>query len=167
MGDAMKRVLQRLREQLGSVLARCAAMREDSGQALIEAALGMSVCVTLLLGAAELGRVSYAAIEVANAAHAGVAYGCLSHTDASDNSGMQLAATQEAPDVSGISATASHFCKCSDGTASTCAVSDCSLSRIVEYVQVTTSATYDPKIYVPGMPHSYALNGNAVMRVVQ
>ncbi len=167
MGDAMKPLLQRIREQLGGVLARCAATRGDSGQALVEAALGMTVCVTLLLGAAELGRVSYAAIEVANAAHAGVAYGCLSHTDAADNTGMQLAATQEAPDVSGISATASHFCKCSDGTASTCAVADCSLSRIIEYVQVTTTASYDPKIYVPGMPHSYTVTGNAIMRVVQ
>jgi Flp pilus assembly protein TadG len=167
MRDAMKIMSQSFRKRLEGVLARCTATREDSGQALVEAALGMSVCVALLLGAAELGRVSYAAIEVANAAHAGVAYGCLSHTDASDNSGMQLAATQEAPDVSGIQATASHFCKCSDGTASTCATTDCSTSRIVEYVQVTTNATYDPKIYVPGLPKSYALNGNAVMRVVQ
>jgi hypothetical protein len=167
MRDAMKAGAQRFRERLGGVIAGCMRLRENSGQALVEAALGMTVCVTILIGASEFGRLAYASIEVANAAHAGVAYGSLSHTDAADNAGMQLAATQEAPDVSGISATASHFCKCSDGTASTCAVTDCSLTRIIEYVQVTTTATYDPKIYVPGLPRSYTLNGNAVMRVVQ
>jgi Flp pilus assembly protein TadG len=167
MGDAMRAISQSFRERLEGVLARCTAAREDSGQALFEAALGMTVCVTLLLGAAEFGRLSYASIEVANAAHAGVAYGAQSHTDASDNSGMRTAATQEAPDVSGMSASASHFCKCSDGTASTCAVSDCSTSRIIEYVKVTTTASFDPKIYVPGLPKSYTLNGSAIMRVVQ
>jgi hypothetical protein len=167
MKDAMKAIAQKVRELLGGAIAGRMFSRENSGQALVEAAIGMSVCVTILIGASEFGRMAYASIEVANAAHAGVAYGSLSHTDAADNAGMQLAATQEAPDVSGISATASHFCKCSDGTASTCAVTDCSLTRIIEYVQVQTTATYDPKIYVPGLARSYTLHGNAIMRVVQ
>jgi hypothetical protein len=167
MRDAMKAIAQRFRERLAGVIAGRICTREDSGQALVEAALGLTVCVTILIGASEFGRMAYASIEVANAAHAGVAYGSLSHTDATDNAGMQLAATQEAPDVSGVSATASHFCKCSDGTASTCAVADCSTTRIIEYVQVRTTATFDPKIYLPGLPKSYTLNGNAIMRVVQ
>jgi Flp pilus assembly protein TadG len=127
----------------------------------------MSVCITLLLGAAELGRLAYASIEVSNAAHAGVQYGAQSHTDAADNAGMRTAATLDAPDVPGISATASHFCKCSNGTTSNCLVTDCSTSRIIEYVQVTTTATVDPKIYVPGLPRSYTVNGNAIMQVMQ
>jgi Flp pilus assembly protein TadG len=163
----MKSISQSFRERMISVLSHCASMRDDSGQALIETAVSLTVCVTILLGAAEFGRIAYASIEVANAAHAGVSYGAESHASASDYSGMRTAATQEAPDVSGMSATASHFCKCSDGTASTCNVTDCSLSRIIVYVKVTTTATVDPKIYVPGLPKSYTVNGSAIMRVVQ
>lgn len=167
MRDAMKTMLRNPMRRLGGLLARRRFAESESGQALLEAAVGMTVCVTLLLGASEFGRLAYASIEVANAAHAGVQYGAQSHTDAADNAGMQLAATQDAPDVSGISATASHFCKCSDGTASTCAVADCSTSRIVEYVQVSTTASVDPKIYVPGLPKSYTVTGNAIMQVMQ
>src|ERR1035441_3228611 len=104
MRDAMKAIAQRFRERLAGVIAGRICTREDSGQALVEAALGLTVCVTILIGASEFGRMAYASIEVANAAHAGVAYGSLSHTDATDTAGMQLAATQEAPDVSGVSA---------------------------------------------------------------
>ena len=155
------------RNRLAWMRARIMATRDDSGAALIELAFGLTICTTLLLGAAEFGRLAYASIEVTDAAHTGAAYGALSHTSASDNSGMQLAATKDAPDVSGISATASHSCVCSNGSASTCSATDCSSSRIIESVTVTTTATFDPKIYVPGLPKSYTLNGKAVMRVLQ
>ena len=143
------------------------ALRDESGQALIELALGITVCLTIILGAAEFGHLSYSAIEVTNAAHAGAEYGSQSRTYAADIPNITTAATQEAPDVPGLTATASYFCLCSDGTASTCAVTDCSLSRIVTYVQVNTSATVDPKIYVPGLPKTYTVTGKAVMRVAQ
>ena len=167
----MKRTMKTLSTYFGkwqvSESASCKAMRGESGQALIEAALGLTVCVTLLLGASEFGRLAYASIEVADAAHSGAVYGAQTHTSASDNAGMRLAATQNAPDVPGISATASHSCICSDGSASTCGAGDCSASRILEWVLVTTSASVDPKIYVPGLPRSYTLTGSATMRVVQ
>lgn len=143
------------------------AMRGDSGDAMVELAFGLTICTTLLLGASEFGRLAYAAIEVTDAAHSGAAYGALSHTNASDNANMQLAAKDDAPDVSGMTASSAHSCVCSDGTASTCLATDCSTTRIIESVTVTTTATFDPKIYVPGLPKSYTLNGKAVMRVLQ
>jgi Flp pilus assembly protein TadG len=139
----------------------------EEGSALIELAVGLTICTTLILGAAEFGRLAYAGIEVSNAARAGAQYGSQSRTLAADLTNITTAATQDAPDVSGISATASYFCQCSNGGASTCAVTDCSTSRIVEYVQVNTSAAVSPGIYVPGLPRSYTLTGKAVMRVVQ
>ncbi len=141
--------------------------RNESGQSMVEVALGVSLCTVLMLGAAEFGRLTYAGIEIADAARSGVEYGSQSHATAVDLANMQIAASNSAPNVSNISTTASHFCKCADGTSSTCATTDCSGSRIIEYVQVNTSASVDPLIYVPGLPHSYSIKGLAVMRVVQ
>ena len=144
-----------------------AGITGDSGGALVELALAISLVSTLLLGAAEFGRLAYASIEVTNAAHAGAHYGAQSHTTAADNAGMKTAATQDAANVSGMTATATHTCACADGTASTCQAADCAASRILVYVQVNTSATVDPLIYVPGLPKTYTVKGKAVMKVVQ
>lgn len=153
-----------------SVACKCWAssvLREDSGSTLVELALGCMLCMTLALGAGEFGRLAYAAIEISNAAHAGAQYGSQTHTTASDATGMQKAALNDGTDVVGLSAQASHFCSCSDGSASTCKAGDCSTSRLIEYVQVNTSGAVDPKIYVPGLPKTYTITGTAVMRVVQ
>lgn len=149
------------------MLARLRNLRGESGNAMVELALSVSLAITLLVGAAEFGTLAYSAIEVSNAAHAGAAYGAQSHITADDVSGMKTAATNDAPDVSGISATAARSCKCSNGGASTCAVTDCSGSRIVEYVTVNTTATVSPKFALPLLPKSYTMTGKAVLRVVQ
>jgi len=154
-------------EQRLSLWARVAAIRDETGSALVEVAIGVTICITMVLGAAELGRVAYAGIEVSDAARAGVQYGAQSRTNAADLANVTAAATQDAPDVKGMTATASYFCVCSNGNSSTCAVTDCSTSRIIEYVQVNTTATVDPQIYIPGLPKSYKLTGKAVMRVEQ
>lgn len=146
---------------------RRAFPRANSGQALVELAVTMPILVILLLGAAEFGRLAYAAIETSNAARAGVQYGAQNHVTASDFGGMQVAALDDGPNVPGLTATAVHFCGCADGTPSTCATGDCAGSRMLEYVQVNTSTTFDPLIYCPGLPTTYTLNGQAVMRVWQ
>lgn len=163
----MKNVIKTVSAWPVSVRTRRAAIGDDSGQALVELAVGLTICITLILGAAEFGRLAYASIEVSNAAHAGAAYGAQTHTSASDTSGMRTAATQDGPNVTGLSATASHFCFCSNGSASTCAATDCASSRIIEYVQVNTTGNVDPYFHVPGLPKTYTLTGKAVMRVVQ
>jgi Flp pilus assembly protein TadG len=142
-------------------------LRSDSGNALIELAIGMTVLTALILGAAEFGRIAYAAIEVNDAAHAGAAYGSANRTYAADNANVTNAAKKDAPDVSGMTATAVYWCQCSDGSASTCGATDCTGTRIIEYVTVNTSGTVDPLVYVPGLPKSYTVTGHAVMRVEQ
>lgn len=142
-------------------------LRNDQGNALIELAAGLTVMTTLLLGAAEFGRISYAAIEVNDAAHAGAAYGAESRTYAADLANIQNAALKDAPDVAGVSSTAGYSCQCSDGSASTCGATDCTGTRIIEYITVTTSGTVNPLVYVPGLPRSYTVTGHAVMMVEQ
>jgi Flp pilus assembly protein TadG len=137
----------------------------DRGTSLVEVALVLPVLLLLLVGAAEFGFLCYQAIEVSNAASAGVQYGARDLNTANDAPGMRLAALNDGADVSSLVATPSHFCKCSDGTASTCAPTDCSGIRIVEYVQVNTSATVSPSVALPGLPRAFTLTGRAIMRV--
>jgi Flp pilus assembly protein TadG len=160
-------ISQRIRTSHAATVARATSLHCEEGSALIELVAGLSILVTLILGAAEFGRLAYAAIEVSNAAHAGAAYGSQSRTYAADIANIKTAATQDAPDVSGLTATASYFCQCSNGSSSTCAVTDCSTSRIITYVTVNTTGTINPLIYLPGLPKSYILTGQAVMRVEQ
>lgn len=146
------------------------AMHDESGQAFVELALSMTILILLLTGAAEFGRLAYAGIEVSNAARAGVAYGAQNHITASDNAGMQSAAVNDGPNVGSLTATATSFCTCSSNLSSqvSCVATSCTGgARLIEYVQVNTSAAVNPLLYVPGLPKTYTLRGQAIMRVVQ
>ena len=154
----------------GSPVVRCGGrsrLRKDSGQALVEVALTLPLFILLLTGAVEFGRLAYAAMEVNNAARAGVQYGAQSHITASDNTGMKQAAINDAPNVLDLVPTATHYCTCSDGSASTCLATDCSGTRMLEYVQVNTSAIVNPLFHYPGLPQTVTLRGQAIMRVEQ
>lgn len=144
-----------------------ALRRMDAGQALVETALVFPLMVAMLVGAAELARVIFAAIEVTNAAKAGVQYGAQNGYTAQDSSGILTAAQGEAANVSGLSATTSLACVCSDGTASTCANTDCSNSHLEETLTVNTQATIDPVIHLPGLPKTYTVKGQAIQRCLQ
>lgn len=143
------------------------AKDHEAGQALVETALVVPLLITILVGAAEMARVAYAAIEVANAAHAGAQYGAQNGYTASDTTGIATAATNDAYNLSGITTTSSYTCVCSDGTASTCQTSDCSSSHIEETLTVNTSVTIDPLIHLPGLPTTYTLKGQAIQKCTQ
>ena len=66
----------------------CGRTGNQTGQALVELSLTLPILFLLLMGAAEFGTLAYSAIEVANAARAGVAYGAQSHVTAADSTGM-------------------------------------------------------------------------------
>lgn len=152
------------------IAAPCAGMRNNIGQALVELALVFPIFILLLVGAAEFGRLAYAAIEISNAARAGASYGSQTHITASDFPNIELAATQDAANITGVAATATNFCACSTGGTITCstALTMCpSPARIIEYVQVNTSGTIDPLFYYPGLPTTFTLTGQAIMQVEQ
>jgi Flp pilus assembly protein TadG len=136
-------------------------------QAAVELALSMPLLMMMFLVVVETGRAFYIAISVSNAARAGVAYGAQNLETAGDNPGMVQAATKDAPSLPGLAAVASHFCVCSDGTASTCRSTDCSGSHRLLYAKVTTTAPYTPLINFMGVLPSMTVPGSAVMRVVQ
>lgn len=150
------------------------SLREEAGQALIELALVVPLLTLIFVGALEVGRIAYAAIEVNNAARAGVAYASQTHTTASTDPSnlpnIQLAATTEAPDVTGMTVTVSNSCTCSDGTPITCATAGTAcvspaFNQVT--VQVNTAATINTAFHFPGIPNSITLRGQAIMNTEQ
>jgi Flp pilus assembly protein TadG len=137
------------------------------GQAVVELAFSIPLLIVLLLIVVETGRICLLAMALASAARAGVQYGAQNLTTVSDSAGMQNAALAGAPNLTGMTATGSHFCRCSDGTASTCLATDCAASHRLMYVSTNTSATYTPWFSWPGIPVATTLSSQAVMRVSQ
>jgi Flp pilus assembly protein TadG len=155
--------LYRINAHLQRRSRRCPS---ETGTAVLEMAFSLILLLPILFGAIDLGRGYYLSIEVSSAARAGAQYGV---QNSADTGGMQTAATNDAPDVSGISATAAYGCECSDGTSVTpqCGSIPSCASNVVNYVQVNTTGTYTPMFPWPGIPSSIPLHGKAVMRAGQ
>jgi Flp pilus assembly protein TadG len=152
---------------MGNLVARARAFRpansSSEGSSVIELAIAMVPLALLLVGAVDLGRGYYVAIEVESAAESGAIYGTLHNTDVS---GMQAAATLDAKDVPSLGVIATYGCECSDGSSVTpnCSSAPSCSVNVVNYVEVDTSATYVPIMKYPGIPASFALSGKGRMR---
>lgn len=154
--------------------------RNEAGQALVETALTLPLLLMLLIGAAELTRVIYISVEVANAAEAGAAYGSQNGGTAADTAGIQKAAQNDAYDVftsTGVQvlANSSISCECepADSTGTPISVSctdntTCSSSNLSmeTTLLVSTSASVTPMIHIPGLPAAYKLQGQSVQKVL-
>ena len=144
----------------------------SAGQALVELALTMPLLLLILLGAIELARVAYVAIEVSNAAEAAVRYGAQNSGTATDTTGMQAAAAADAGDIGLEPITVAPTCGCADGsvTSDTCGPDggySCTTGApAVETLNVTTSKTFDPLIHLPGLPTTFTIRGYAHQKVL-
>jgi Flp pilus assembly protein TadG len=153
-----------------SILRMRARTMSEVGSALVEFCLTMPVLAALLVGAAELGWMTYASVEVANAARAGVSYGCQTSATAGDTTGIQNTAAADAPDITLGTTTVSTSCICSDGSAATgsgCLPASCTNSQPETILTVQTQATVTPFVHIPGLPASFTLHGQAVQKVLQ
>src|SRR5262245_49450122 len=77
----------------------------DSGNAVLELVLLCPLFLMLTIGAVEFARLTYAWIEVTNAARAGIAYGAQNRTTAANAAGTQQAAINDAANLSGVTVT--------------------------------------------------------------
>jgi Flp pilus assembly protein TadG len=141
--------------------------RADGGGALIELAMIAPVVMVFSVGVIDIGRLIYYNILATNAAHAGVEYGMQNSTTAADTAGMQNAAMNDAQNTPYLSATASKFCTCADGTNSTCAPTDCSANHQLYYVKVIVSGTVPVLLRYPGIGQALTMSRTAVMQVAQ
>lgn len=142
-------------------------IKSESGQAIIEMAIILPVAIGLLVGIAEIGRYANESIIVSHAANAGVQYAAQNRVTASSNAQIIQAAQNDAPSLTTMTVTPSHYCTCADGTSSTCTGTDCSGSRIIEYVKVDTQVEMPNFISYPGFPTSFTVRGEKIMRVSQ
>jgi Flp pilus assembly protein TadG len=135
----------------------------DNGSSILETAIILPVLILLLLGAIDFGRAYYVVIEVSSAAHAAALYGAQNFAD---TTGMVTAATSDASDLSTLATTATYGCECSDGSSSValCASTPVCTYSVVYYVQVNTTATYNPIFNYPGILGTLTLRGQARMR---
>jgi Flp pilus assembly protein TadG len=145
------------------------AIDKEMGGALIELALTTPLLLLLLLGAVEFGLADYVAIEVTNAARAGVQYGTQNATTAADTTGIQRASTNEASNITLGATTVVPSYVCSDqstptGTPPTCSSSTAALETIIT---VKTQATFTPTIHIPGISPTFTLHGQATQKVSQ
>lgn len=167
---------------LENLISRTKRERKDEGSALVELAFVVPILSALILGAAELGRIAWAAIEVTNAAHAGVQYGSSSHMAATDfvnssgtyTGGIATAALADADNIGGSSTltvtSISNACTCADTryTPTSCSDNNTCASHnttMEETLTVQTQASFYPLVKWPGGPSQVTLYGSAVQRV--
>jgi Flp pilus assembly protein TadG len=109
-------------------------LADQRGQSAVELALSIPLLIVLLLAAVEFGQIFYTQTCVTNAARAGAQN---ITTAGGTAAGIEQAALADAPNISGLPATASHFCQCANGGASTCLATDaraaiaCSMSSSI------------------------------------
>jgi Flp pilus assembly protein TadG len=156
--------------------------RSQRGQAMMELAVALPLLMIVIAGAVDFGTGCYIAIEVTSAARSGAQYGVQNGATMIDITGMELAAKNEAQNISSACTTtagktcwvtgyplATYGCECADGTGvtpSTTVCASCSAgNHFVNYVSVVTQATYKPMIPWPGISSSYTFNGNAKLRL--
>jgi hypothetical protein len=136
------------------------------GQGLVELAMALPLLLLMLVAAVDMGRLLFMSIAANSAARAGVQYGAQSVITASDANGMVQAALQDGKDVSGLSATASYYCKCPDGsTPNSCGDNVCASGQQIIYVNVVTTAQFTAMTRIPGIPSPLTVSASATRRV--
>lgn len=163
--------------------------RDERGQALVEMAVTAPLFILMLAGAIELGRVAHYAVEVQNASRAGAAYGGENIGNAGSTTNIQLAAQDDAPDISNLTVTPSFGCVCETYTYSTgtssfspaSGVASCtsttitgctadsgtSAQYVIGYSVVTTSETIAPIFHWAGLGLGpYTVTGYSALRIL-
>jgi TadE-like protein len=154
----------------------------ERGSSLVETSLlSAFVLIPLLLGAIDFGRAYFVSIEVANAARAGVQYGAQNQVTLQDTTNIVKAAENEAPDVATACGAGKNACwvsgyplaqwgcECSSQTSASGGTLDssscsCPSGHAVNFVLVTTKATYTPMFNFLALFPDITLNSEAKMR---
>jgi Flp pilus assembly protein TadG len=171
MCDLRQGVLRLLRTS--GLLDLCERLRDESGSALIELAVTMSLLgVPLLLATVHFSLLLVDAMIISNAAHAGAEYGMTSATYASDTSYIVTAAQNDASGLgTTLNVTPTVFFACSNAiggtqyTTQSAATTGCTSGHTLEFVQVVASATVTPALSVPGLAKTVTLSSTSVMEV--
>jgi Flp pilus assembly protein TadG len=130
--------------------------------ATVEFALVAPLLLLLLAGVLDFAMLLRTATCAAYAARAGVEFGSGSSTASSNYTGIEAAALNAAPGVTGMTATATRSCQCSGGGAVSCSGS-CTGGMMI-YVQVTTKVTAPTVFNYSGLSFPSQVTYQASMR---
>jgi Flp pilus assembly protein TadG len=140
-------------------------LRDEGGSALVEFAAFLSFLVFSFIGVVDYSMEIQQAMQVQEAAIAGVSFGAVPGNE-KNLTGMQAAATRAAPGVHGFAATASDLWTCTPGGASVAYSAICPGNATpLLYVVVTTTATVPVLLSYVGMPANLTLHGSSIFRV--
>ena len=139
------------------------ALARTRGSAALEFALTAPFLLLVLAGTMEFCRLFYTGAAVNGASRAGAQYGIQSVSNSQDLAGMEQAARNDAPGTTGLVATASRFCTCSNGSPVTCGTGGCTPKKI--YVQVNTSVVFRTLAAYPGVPDNVTVRAKSILRV--
>ena len=136
------------------------------GSAIVEFALMATLFLLLLGGIMDFSRVFYVSIQLNDAAMAGVQYAMLASSNYADYTGMQTAASNAQPNLSGMTAVASSYCV-EAPTTPTGDEGDVTACRgtVHQYLQVATAVDYPLFSTYFSLPGSMNLKGLAVVRL--
>ena len=139
---------------------------------MIEFALVFPLLLLMCLGATDFGRLFFHAVTVANAASVGAFHGAQSNVASAQYSLMEQRATEDADNISDVTATATRFCECPGETP---VAIDCSQATDVTacpgygppraYVRTDVRQTFETLVNYPGIPSSTSVGRDAFMRV--
>jgi len=137
----------------------------ERGSAMVELALSVVVLVMIMTGVIEFGRMFYFASEVANAARAGVQYAVVNPSSASSLTTLQTAATNDAIDMTNLTATATRTCECDSGSAVDCTTGTCVSGSVRTYVKVVATAPFRTIGNYHWIPRPISMSAQATIRV--
>ena len=134
-------------------------LTRQRGSAILELGVVTPVLLAVLGGAMDFARVFALGLAVSNAARAGVQYGFQSSSNYTDYTGMQTAALNSQPGITGLTAVATEYCEV-NGVSATCSGSGQDV-----YLKVTTTATYTLLCTYLLLPRSITVSKSALLRI--
>ena len=133
------------------------------GIATVEFALVAPLIMLLLAGVLDFSLLLRTATTATDAARAGAEYGSRGVLASVDLSGMEAAARNAAPGLTGMTASAARSCMCKDGSAVGC-TGTCPSGALQVYVKVTTQVATHTVFDYSGVSIPGTVSASASMR---
>jgi Flp pilus assembly protein TadG len=139
---------------------------------MVEFALTFPLLLLLCLGATDFGRLFFHAVTIANAAMTGAFYGAQNNVSFSKFTMMANRVTDDAKNLSNVTASAANYCECPGSPATPIPCSQAT-NRLAcgdygyprAYVRTTATHTFETIVNYPGIPPQSKLDRSAFMRV--
>jgi len=140
------------------------ALGPNAGTAAVEFGLAIPFLLILLVGTVEIGSAMYQAMQVHNAAEAGMVYAGKHGWNASS-----IAAAVTASGVSGVTATPAptQFCGCPTASGITVVAcgATCTVGTAGAYVQINASIPHQTILPYPSIPLPATLTARSILRI--